>query len=133
MHLLLGSCFQNGFTGLRICDSSLGWARAGDMEIPAGVINVTAHAGSSPAPLGSQKRVSVNSTAGGKQEPAFSWSWVKCSCLVQCGNQTAATEGPRSWNCPQSAGHQVPAAGFYHVLVSTSDLSLSFLFLREIF
>lgn len=90
MHLVLGSCFQNGFAGLRICDSSLGWARAGDMEIPAGVINVTTHAGGSPAPLGSQKRVSANSTASGKQEPAFSWSWVKGSRLVQCGNQTAA-------------------------------------------
>lgn len=55
------------------------------MEIPEGVINVTAHAGGSPAPLGSQKRVSANSTAGGKQEPAFSWRGSSALALSSVG------------------------------------------------
>lgn len=59
------------------------------MEIP--VINVTAPAGGSPTPLRSQKRVSANSMALGKQEPAFSWLGVKCPGLAQRGNHTAAT------------------------------------------
>lgn len=70
------------------------------MEIPAGVINVTAHAGGSPAPLGTQRECLQMPWPWRNKSQHSAGCWSSVLALPSVGITQQQPEAMKSWDCP---------------------------------